>query len=180
MRKVLSALATLAIVLAPGRTVAQDNDDPVVTYGTSGSWTINVGESNCYMLGSYDNDNRLFMSFDHRLDNVTLLFSDTATKALKNGDKRKISVVFVNPGYDDGWGEEEFSVSILDGKTYFAAGFDADDMLKDLAKYETLAFLYKEKIIRSLALTGSASAIIKLRECAKKQAKVNPSDLFDE
>jgi hypothetical protein len=170
MKKAFYAIAALVSMIAVP--AAAD----LTPYAEAGGWDVYQDTSDCTMTAVYGTS-QVMITFDERTDDVTVSFSDPSVKSLKQGDRRDLRTVFIEPGYDDGWGTKSFGVIDMEGTRHFTRVMDVQ-FLTDMAKYKYVAFFYGDVLLRSYKLEGSALAVRSLRACATKVARLNPSDPF--
>lgn len=166
-----SGLMALSVLALPNTVVAQGGDQVISSRLVSG-WTLDEYASRCSMTAKYGDRELLLLRYDAKLESVMMLFSDPSVHALANGEKRTIRVDLINTArnhLDDGWGSTDFLVVKPDNEpTAFVAKFNSE-ILGDIATNNTIAFSYKNTVLQSFSLDGSAAAVAALRTCALKR-----------
>lgn len=148
-------------------------------YERVNGWAVFRNTGSCRMVSVFNDDTSLSVDLDVRRNESFLTFVDPSIKSLKEGDTREIDIFFMEPKYDDGWGKKKFSVGITESGSAIFSVFLDDEIVTDIAKYKTLAFFYRERLVQSFPLEGSAKVVEALRRCAHDERRRNPSDPFE-
>lgn len=151
-----------------------------------GNWDVTAFESGCvasnwYMEHNSKKASMLTIGYNSKAKTSVLSFTNSKATSLTDGTKIQLEIFLVNPDgkSDDGWGNKEFTASIIeDGPIHFtSAGLDKE-ILDDVTKAKMLAFFVDQTLVSSFNLNGSAAAIAELRKCAFEVAGLNPDDPF--
>lgn len=152
-------------------------------YAKVPGWYITDNDNgSCSMIGTFEGDTSLIVTYNSPRDSVVLAFIDPTYKSLKQGDVRTMKLAFVGPGgrIDHEWGETEYSIGVMkDEARIMTAKYDGIDMLNDIGKNQTIALFYEGSVVESLALKGTSVAVAKLRACAIAESKQHPVDVFE-
>lgn len=174
MKKFLLAMAAM-LISTPA--LAADN-----TYADVGRWSVMSYDHDCTMITVFDDKSMLMLTYDVGQQSSWISFTDPAIKSLKDGETKKLEVVFTNGTVgtlDTGWGTVDFKVMVLDtGERILRKRF-TKQMLDDFAKYKIFGLFYDDRAIESMPLTGAAEAVKSLRACATERFRANPSDPFE-
>lgn len=177
--EILAVLA--AVIFTPGQAdqSAKEASSSHV-YWEGGKWLVSEYNGYCIASSAYERDTILFITYNSSLGNVSVGFADPVIKSLKDGDKRKMELDFITGGkLDNGWGDLDFNAMALDSGTMALTSQNLNpEVLDDVAKGQSIGFMYNERVVESLSLTESGPAIAKLRSCASQEAKLHPSDPF--
>lgn len=172
----------VALALLPP-TLAQAEDRPTVYKTTQSHWVIMKGSKQCVAARGYEGDHFLHIGFDPVTNTVAVGVTDPNATSLKEGQEIKLHVFFFGANtVDDGWGLWDFTVGKDDdGRPMMLGAFDARDMLRDIARSESIAFSIDAEAKRPVGLfplKGSAAAVAALRQCSFEAAGLNPNDPF--
>lgn len=146
-----------------------------------GHWLVGPAEHGCSTIAIYEDKSFVYFSYDIGRNEVVLSFADPKFKSLKEGEKHKITVLFVTPAYriDDGWGEVNFTASTdADGLQSLMGKFNGK-MIDDLSSSVAIKFMKGDVLVDAFKLTGTADTVVALRECARIRQKENPVDPFE-
>jgi hypothetical protein len=181
----MKALRHLALVASLATASAYTPADAKVSrtqFAQAGGWSIFNDQHSCKSVTSFKDNSGLIVEYDKRLEKVTLYFSDPSVKSLEDGDKRALKVLLYQKSgirSDTDWGSPKFTVTVTrDDTRYFVRDFKPK-LLDELAKYDVVAFFYRDALVKSFKLTSSAAMAVKLKACARERAKTNPSDPFE-
>ena len=154
------------------------------TYKELGSgWTITTRDDGCYASAAYGGDKLFMVNYFPREESVRLTMVHPDATSLKDGAVVELYVKFVvGRSIDRGWGQKKFDVGVLEGgDRYITSSFEAYDMLRDIARADTVAFTLDEdanRIIAAFDLSGTSTMVKVLRECSLKVVGLNPKDPF--
>jgi hypothetical protein len=163
-----------------------DNDEPSSDYAEINGYSVKRNAHDCSLIAIFSRANSskdasFTLYFDAKLNNAHLAFSDPTVKSIKKQDTKQLKIVLIRQdgSVDSGWGEKEF---IATPSEEFGAIFMtrlSDEIVKDVGSAKSIGFFYGDVLLQGFNLSGSAAAVVKLRECSRLQAQVNPSDPFE-
>ena len=144
MRMKLITVASAALIFAmPVEAFPSDVGDSVTVAG----WEINPGDEACQAFKIFEEYKTgkpvsLSIIYNARTQNPILSFSNTVATSVTDGQKVTLTIFLIHPkgAADDGWGEQPFTVRILDEDIFFNSSVLDKEILADFAKSETLAF----------------------------------------
>ena len=182
----MAALTGLSLALAMPWSPSREQDLEYQFYAKSGGWEIDksVKNDSCTAAAIYGDHAAVTIHWKPRDDSFILFCEDDHIPAIKGGQTYEGSLGFLKNGgktYDDGWGTIKFHGMSEDGKMpglfFELAGKDA---LRDFAASETIGLFYKDKLVFSLRLEGSAPMIAIVRRCGAEILAAHPADPFEE
>lgn len=182
----MAASIGLSLALAMPLTPPRDEDVEYKFYAKSGGWEIDksVKNDSCTAAATYGDKTAVTIHWKPREDSFILFYEDDHIPAIKGEQTYEGSLGFLKHGgktYDDGWGTIKFHGMSEEGKMpglfFELAGKDA---LRDFATSDTVGLFYKDKVVFSLRLDGSAPMIAIVRKCGAEILAAHPADPFEE
>lgn len=143
----------------------------------SGTWEIVQGEHDCSLLSA----DGLIVRYDSFLRKTELVAHNPSISSLAPGESRWLRFAWISSGrLPSLWkGRALFKASLHDGGTFLTAKTLHPDFLQDFARYDNFGLLTDADVpVVRVRLTGSASALSRLKECSRNRAAVSPSDPF--
>lgn len=148
---------------------------------TVDGWRIFTIERGCALATTFEGETTLHVLFEPRSDDATVGIFDPSFRSLKSGDEHRLDVTILSRGRVVGSYESvKFTaLETEDKRPGISALFAGGDVLGDLAAGSTLVVMRGDTLVTSLNLDGSAKAIARMRDCAWKVERENPSDPFE-
>ncbi|WP_380871768.1 hypothetical protein ACFB49_27240 [Sphingomonas sp. DBB INV C78] len=147
-------------------------------------WTVfpNPEKNECVMTASFMSGGDVSFHWRPRKRAGLMLYRSPELKSIAQGKDYKIQVGFLKAGkLDMGWSERAATGNVSrDGKQGFMVVFSGEEILSDIAASAKLGFWYRDKLVGSVPLEGSAKAIAALRRCEASVLKKRRRDPFDE
>lgn len=160
---------------------AQVDSAPTYRELTNG-WSIRVSGDYCVAVTTYQDGDNLMIAYEPAHNRAMVSISDRDSSSLQEGDRVELHVLFVGGRrLDEDWGSVGFNVYKNDGVSQMVGVFDGREMLRDIARYELIAFSVDgttERLVGSYSLKGSAAAMEALRRCSFEASGLNINDPF--
>lgn len=147
-------------------------------------WEINYYEDsiNCLAARAYEGGDNLIIAYDPSKNTAMVSISDNDSTSLKEGELVTLQVIFVgNNAINNDWSRTSFEVFKSGSKSQMIGKFDGREMLRDVARYELMAFSIDgtaDRLVGAYNLDGSAAAMESLRKCSFERSGLNPNDPF--
>jgi hypothetical protein len=173
--------------LAAETTVPAVTNNTTQFYRKIGWWTIEVDGDACNMSAVYEDENMLMVTYNAKLDDLYLYFTNAEATSLKEGDERDIHMYFGGPENKNGfaaikseWENTDSTILVSkDGSRIFRLYLEAKDFFRDFGQYSGISFQTTDKVvIGNYKLNDSRAALNSLRKCAFEQAGLNLKDPF--
>lgn len=187
-RILIIALATFLPTALAAQDVSVSVDPKGSVFWSGLGWTVYSypDENMCEVSAQTKNDEDFTLSFFPKYHGFIFIMTNTNATSLNDGQKVDLSIQFVKSGkIDQGWGQRQFNVAKLNGKVTFTSPLLPIPLDEDFATSEAMGIATTSstgtfKPVAAINLSGSGSAIVKLRTCALQAAKLNPKDPFVE
>lgn len=137
------------------------------------SWSVFQLKKGCALTLSFDseksipNKSMLTIILERGDSSAILMVANQKFRSLVVEKEYQIETVFLKGDHlDNGWGVKAAKgISMDDYGNGFGFKLDANDLLDDVARSNTVAFYAGSKMLDIFNLLGSNAAVIKLREC---------------
>ena len=168
-------IGVLALLAVQATQVSQDQI-------VAGWWRLHTSAEYkmCTLAAPFTNGEYLAVTYYAGEKTAVMAFTEKDATSLKEGDKRKIDIIFeINRQLDDGWTDTEFETSVEDDGSRHLNSEDLEAVfLDDFAKARAVEFRVGKTKIAAYNLRNSAQGVTALRNCAMRAAGLNPKDPF--
>ena len=175
--------ATIALALALQIDSARKSTSAEFYAETSG-WVIlqSFKADSCGASADFESGSSVFIFWYPRRESMTISYDDKNMQSVEDGKEYRVTVSFIKGReIDEGWGERTATGSRTDdGVPQIFFSLKGTEALDDVASSDLVGIKYKERIVASLSLEGSAAMIAAMKRCSADILKNHPIDPFED
>lgn len=151
-----------------------------------GGWVVfqDLKSDDCGTIMTYADGSTLSWHWRPRNETSYFFYTDKAMSSIEQDKKYEVRILFIGsrPGsLDDGWGTRTAIGSRTDEDVpQIMFQLKGDEAVTDIATNSLIAIKYKDKLVASLSLDGSANVVREMRKCAVGILKNHPADPFED
>jgi hypothetical protein len=173
----------LAMALALQATPSRKTTD-LDEFSEVSGWNIyqSFKSDTCVSTASFVGGSSLSMHWRPRTENLAFFYEDAKMESVADDKEYKVKISFVKgQTLDDGWGERTArGTRSLQNVPQLYFNLPGAVALTDVASNDLIAINYKDRLVASLDLQGSAAMVRELRRCSAQVLANHPIDPFEE
>ena len=177
LRKVLCGLATTATLAIASSPHVQAQEQP---FYRNGSWAVFKSQRMCTLLGTFQSDMSLYISYEVTQNNAALMIASERFTSINKGDSFRLNLSFIqNDKIVKNYEDLQFFGNRFLREPSVLHNFEGRKFLEEFATADVIGVSFPDHtILGSFRLNGAAGAIGALKRCARIEAGFGADDPF--